>query len=173
MDTTAVVRVRPDRPTAPSTGLPALAARLRSGIGREVAVFAAIGIASTVAYAVLYLLLRTVVDPTAANAAALVITAVGNTAANRRLTFGVRDRRSMLRDQAVGLGALGVALAITTASVSLLGAVVPSPGRLTELAVLVVANALATVARFVLLRTLIGGRRPSIQPAPAGNRSPS
>jgi putative flippase GtrA len=159
---------------ATSASQPAIVRRLRAGLGREVITFAAIGVVSTAAYAVLYLLLRTVVGATAANAAALVITAVGNTAANRRLTFGVRDGRSMLRDQLGGLLALAVALAITTASVSLLAAFVPGAGRLVELAVLVIANALATVARFVLLRAWIrGDRRPASQPAPAGNRSPS
>ena len=121
--------------------------------------FAAIGVVSTAAYAALYLLLRTVTGATAANALALVLTAIGNTAANRRLTFGVRDGQSMVRDQVGGLLALAMALAITTASVSLLGAVAPHAGRLVELAVLVVANALATVARFVLLRSWIAGDR--------------
>ena len=168
---TTSVRVRPAHP---SGGLPdAILARLRAGLGREVATFAVIGVVSTAAYAVLYLALRSALGATAANAAALVITAVGNTAANRRLTFGVRDGRSMLRDQLGGLAALAVALAITTASVALLGAIAPAAGRLAELAVLVVANVLATVARFVLLRAVIGGRRQRPQPATAGNRSPS
>ncbi len=128
-------------------------------LGRELLVFAAIGVVSTAAYVVLYLVLRTVSGAAAANGLALVITAIGNTAANRRLTFGVRDRRSMARDQLGGLVALGVALAITTASVSLLGTVAPHASRLVELAVLVVANAFATVARFVLLRSWINGDR--------------
>jgi putative flippase GtrA len=148
-------------------GRPATLARLAAGrVGRELVVFAAIGVVSTAVYAVLYLLLRSVAGPTAANAAALVLTAVGNTAANRRLTFGVRDRRSMVRDQLGGLAALGVALAITTVSVNLLGALAPHAGRLVELAVLVVANALATVARFVLLRSWItADRRRAAAPA--------
>ena len=148
---------RAAQPTA--SLVPRAAARLRAGLGREVVMFAAIGVVSTAAYAVLYLALRSAVGPTVANAAALLVTAVANTAANRRLTFGVRDGRSMLRDQLGGLLALGVALAITTASVSVLGAVIPTAGRFVELGVLVVANALATVARFVVLRTLLGGRR--------------
>ena len=106
-----------------------------AGVGREVVSFAAIGVASTAAYAVLYLALRQVVDPVAANALALVITAVGNTAANRRLTFGIRDgrARSMLRDQLGGLLALVVALAITTNAVQVLGLVAPTAPRLLEL----------------------------------------
>jgi putative flippase GtrA len=125
------------------------------GLGRQLVAFATIGVLSTGAYAVLYLLLRAVTGATTANALALLLTAIGNTAANRRLTFGVRGGRSMLRDQMGGLIALAVALAITTVSVRLLGALAPSAGHLVELAVLVLANALATVARFVLLRSWI------------------
>ena len=146
--------------TGHSSSLPAAARSVarslaRRGIGREVLTFAAIGVASTAAYAVLYMALRSVTGPAAANGLALLATAVGNTAANRRLTFGVRDGRSMLRDQLGGLLALAVALAITTAAVNALGALAPQAPRLVELAVLVIANALATVARFVLLRTWI------------------
>ncbi len=129
----------------------------RHRLWREVATFAVIGVISTAAYAALYLGLRSFTGPLAANALALVLTAVGNTAANRRLTFGVRGRASMIRDQVGGLVALGVALAITTASIDLLAILAPDAGRLVELAVLVVANALATVVRFVLLRTWIAG----------------
>jgi putative flippase GtrA len=121
--------------------------------------FAAIGAMSTLAYAVLYALLRGVADAPLANALALVATAVGNTAANRRLTFGVRGRRSLARDHLAGLAALAVALSITTPAAALLGALAPQAGRPVELAVLVGANALATVARFVLLRSWIAGNR--------------
>jgi putative flippase GtrA len=138
------------------------------GIGREILTFSAIGIASTAAYAGLYLVLRAFTVPAAANALALVITAVGNTAANRRLTFGVRDDGSMLRDQLGGLVALGVAIAITTASIAALAAVAPDATRPVELAMLVVANALATVARFLLLRAWITrDRRPVPSPVNA------
>ena len=128
-------------------------------LGRELATFVVIGLVSTVAYAVLYLLLRVATGPTTANALALVATAIANTAANRRLTFGVLDGRSMVRDQVGGLVALAFALAITTASVSMLGALAPRAGQMVELAVLVVANALATIARFVLLRSWIAADR--------------
>jgi len=146
------------RPAASS----ALLERVRRGVGRELLLFGTIGIASTAAYAVLYLALRTPLGPVAANALALVLTAIANTAANRRLTFGVRDRdrgpASMVRDQLVGLLALAVALAITTATASLLAALAPNAGRLVELAALTAANAVSTVARFVLLRRWISGR---------------
>jgi len=69
----------------------------------------------------------------------------------------VHDRAGAVRDQVGGLVALGVALAITTFAVGILGAVAPAAGRLVELAVLVAANALATACRFLLLRRWIAG----------------
>ncbi len=126
---------------------------------RQVVSFAAIGVVSTAAYAALYTGLRGSLDPAASNAMALILTAIGNTAANRRLTFAVRDRSGALRDQVGGFVALGVALAITTVAVGLLGAVAPGAGRAVELAVLISANVAATVCRFVLLRRWIAGPR--------------
>ena len=73
---------------------------------RQLASFGVIGVVSTVAYVVLYAWLRMATPAGVANALALVITAVGNTAANRWLTFGVRGRDSMARHQAAGLLAL-------------------------------------------------------------------
>jgi putative flippase GtrA len=157
----------PDGRAATAAGLRAMLEAVVRGLGREVIVFGAIGVVSTAAYAVLYLALRTVVGPIAANGLALVVTAVGNTAANRRFTFGVRDGRSMARDQVGGMVALAVALAITTTAANLLAGLAPHAGRLVELAVLVAANALATVARFVLLRGWIAGdRRRALTPVP-------
>jgi len=122
--------------------------------------FAAIGVVSTLAYAGLYALLRGVASAPLANAVALTATAVGNTAANRRLTFGVRGRGSLGRHHLAGLLAHGVALSITTPAAALLAVLAPQAGRPVELAVLIAANTLATIARFVLLRSWIaGGRR--------------
>ena len=61
--------------------------------------FASIGVVSTVAYLVLFLLFRNAVDAQPANLLALLVTAVVNTAANRRLTFGVKgaNRNSRAR----------------------------------------------------------------------------
>ncbi len=144
------------------------AARSPGSSVRQVTSFAVIGVLSTAAYAGLYLLLRQALDPVAANALALVVTAVGNTAANRRLTFEVRDRAGALRDQVGGFVALGIALAITTVAAGILVAVAPTAGRAVELAVLVGSNLLATVCRFLILRRWIAGPRRS---APAGGRS--
>jgi putative flippase GtrA len=157
------------RPGGPAA---TLRERVSSRIGRELLVFAAIGVASTAAYALLYLLLRGIAGPVAANAVALLVTAVGNTAANRRFTFGVRDRRraGVIRDQLAGLAALGVALVITTSAAAALDGLAPDAGRFVELAVLVFANGLATVTRFVLLRAVITRGRATHEPHPATDR---
>lgn len=130
--------------------------------------FAAIGVVSTAAYVGLYAALRNVSPAAAANVVALVVTAVGNTAANRRLTFEVRGRDGLARHHIAGLLALAVALAMTSASLAALDVTAPHRGRLTEIAVLVAANAAATLVRFLLLRLAIDraqGDRSPAEPA--------
>ena len=129
-----------------------------TGSARQITSFAAIGVVSTVAYVALYAWLRNAMPASAANAAALLITAVGNTAANRRLTFDVQGRNGLARDHAAGLLALGIALAITTSSLAGLNALAPNHGRVSEIGVLVVANAAATLVRFVILRAATSSR---------------
>jgi putative flippase GtrA len=118
--------------------------------------FAAIGAVSTAAYIAVYAGLRTVTPSLLANALALLITAVANTTANRRMTFAVRDRGTMMRHQLQGLGVFAVALAITSGSLAVLHLASPHPARSTEIAALVLANLLATSLRFVLLRRVFG-----------------
>jgi putative flippase GtrA len=122
---------------------------------RQVRSFAMIGAVSTLAYVVLYALLRGAMSATLANAVALIITAVGNTAANRRLTFGVRGRDGLGRHHLAGIVAFVIALTITSASIGLLQAIAPRPSRFLEVAVLVAANVVATAVRFVVLRAWI------------------
>jgi glycosyltransferase involved in cell wall biosynthesis len=139
------------------------------GVGRllaasQVARFAAVGVASTLAYALLYLLLRAAsLDPTVANALALATTAVANTAANRRLTFGVRGRANLLRQHARGALVFLLTLGLTSGAISTLEALDPHPSRVLEATVLVVASACATITRFIGLRyclTANGSQRP-------------
>jgi putative flippase GtrA len=129
-------------------------ARLAAGGGplRQVARFALVGAASTLAYLGLYAALRNLLAAQAANAAALLATAVANTSANRRFTFAVRGAARAVRHQVQGLGVLALALALTAGSLAALHAAVPRPRRALELAVLVAANLAATVLRYVLLR---------------------
>jgi len=132
---------------------------------RQLASFGAVGVTSTVAYVVLYAWFREATPAGIANAFALLITAVGNTAANRRLTFGVRGRAGLARDHAAGLVAFGAALLITSASLVVLSALMPGHNRTAEIAILVFANAMATLVRFALLRLTIGRDQTADLPA--------
>jgi putative flippase GtrA len=132
----------------------------------QVARFVAVGIASTIAYAVLFLALRGTLGPGGANALALALTAVANTQANRRLTFGVRGRRGLLRHHFQGALVFLLTLALTSAALDVQQAAAPHAPRLVELAVLVVASVCATVTRFVALRSWVFARRRVRRPAP-------
>jgi glycosyltransferase involved in cell wall biosynthesis len=123
----------------------------RTSTGR-VARFAVIGVVSTLAYVALYAGLRTAMVAQLANALALLVTAVANTTANRRMTFDVRGRTGALRHQLQGLGVFAVALAVTSGSLAALHLTSTHPARSVEIAVLVTANLIATALRFVLLR---------------------
>ena len=118
---------------------------------RQVVRFCAIGIASTLTYLLLFTQLHGALGAQGANLFALLTTAVANTAANRRFTFGVRGVQRATRHHVEGLIVFGIALAITSGSLAALHAVSDAP-HLLELAVLVAANLIATLLRFVLLR---------------------
>ena len=60
---------------------------------RQAIRFGVIGVLSTVAYLLLFLMFRAPLGAQAANFTALLLTAIANTAVNRRFTFGVRGRR--------------------------------------------------------------------------------
>ncbi|GIJ48921.1 sugar translocase [Virgisporangium aliadipatigenens] len=130
------------------------------GLAPQLVRFAGVGVASTLAYLVLFALLRPALGAQAANLAALLITAVANTAANRRLTFGVRGRAGAGRHQAQGLLIFGLGLALTSGSLGLLHALDPTPARGVELVVLCAANAGATLVRFLLMRAWVFRRAP-------------
>jgi putative flippase GtrA len=142
-----------------SSGAP-VRARVRAvdppaGLRWQVPVFATIGVLSTLAYLLLYVLLRAPLGAFAANAIALAVTAVANTAANRRFTFGVTGSRNALRDQVGGLVAFAIGLVLSSGTLAAVHAANPRPSRVTELVALVVANGLSTLARFVLLRAWV------------------
>jgi putative flippase GtrA len=137
------------------------------GFGGQVLRFAAIGIASTLASTLLYIALRSGLAAQPANALALLVTAIGNTAANRRLTFAIRGAGSRLRHQAQGLVVFALALAVTSFALVALHAVTAAPARAVELAVLVAANLVATILRFVLFRSWVFRTRRAAPGRPA------
>jgi len=137
----------------------------------QVVRFAAVGALSTVAYALLYLLFQLVLPGQVANFGALLVTAIANTTANRRFTFGVRGRRRAVRHQFQGLIVFGIAWAITSGSLALLHLARPDASSLTSLAVLTAANLLATLVRFLLFRVWVFRRqRQPADPIPSAPR---
>jgi putative flippase GtrA len=134
-----------------------------------IARFLLVGVLSTIAYALLFLLLRGPLGAGWANLAALAVTAVANTAVNRRWTFGVRGRRSVLRHHARGAAVFVLTVGLTTGALAVLHGLVAQPARWVELAVLVAASLVATVTRYVALRTWVFTHRDEAgEQAPAG-----
>jgi len=129
-----------------------------SELPRQILRFAAVGVTCTLAYLLIYVGLRGVMNAQLANAVSLLVTAVGNTALNRRFTFGIRGRGHSARHQARGLIAFGTGLLLTSAALAALHAISARPPRAAELLVLLIANLAATAVRFVLYRRWVFDR---------------
>lgn len=134
-----------------SNSSPALLASSRPVLPARLVRFAVVGVLSTIAYTLLYLLLRQFAAAQPANVLALLLTAVGNTALNRRLTFGVRGRDGHGRHQFRGLVTFAICWSLTSASLWLLHAAA-TPPPVAEVVVLTGANLVATVVRFLLFQ---------------------
>jgi glycosyltransferase involved in cell wall biosynthesis len=134
------------------------------GVGRmvmaaPVARFVTVGIVSTCAYALLYLVLHAaLLGAYASNVVALAVTAVANTQANRRFTFGLRGRDGLLRQHLAGAFVFVLALALTWTALDVLHLADPHAAGVLEVTVLVAASAFATVTRWVALRTWVFAR---------------
>ncbi|UYY80644.1 bifunctional glycosyltransferase family 2/GtrA family protein [Arthrobacter sp. YA7-1] len=114
--------------------------------------FGIVGAFSTIAFALLYLLFQGPFGPQQGNFLALLLTAIANTAANRRFTFRIHGPERQFTQQFQGLVVFLVAWVITSSSLVLLHAIHPDASPSTELLVLTSANIFATLVRFVLLR---------------------
>lgn len=124
---------------------------LQRASSTPIARFLAIGVGSTLAYALLFAALDHPLGDALASATALALTAVANTAANRRLTFGIRGRAGLARQHAAAFGVFLVALGLTNGALAILHRLVTRPPRLLEAAVLVLANLAATLTRYLAL----------------------
>jgi putative flippase GtrA len=141
------------------------------GLVGQMVRFGTVGVLSTIAYVVLFVWLRQAMPAQVANLVALLVTALVNTAANARITFGLRDDERGWRHHARGLGVVAIALGLTSGSLAALQALAPTAGVAAETLVLIVANAVATVARFLLYRSWVfprsGGAPPPTAPLAA------
>ena len=136
--------------------LPATVPGVPQGLLGQVLRFTIVGVTSTIAYFVLYMLLSSVTGDQIANLVAQIVTAVANTAANRAFTFHVRGTRGLLKHHATGLVAFAIAMVLTSGSLWVLHAAWPNVSEWVEVAVLMVANLVATLVRFLALRFVIG-----------------
>lgn len=146
---------------------PRFAAAPRHGLMGQLVRFGAIGVVSTIAYALLYLLFTRSIPAQESNFLALLITAVANTALNRRITFGVQGRHNIARHQIEGIGVFLLGWGITSLALTIMHQVNPEPTALAEVVVLTGANLLATIARFGLLRWWVFRQRRSTPAAAA------
>jgi len=139
----------------------------RLALTGPVARFMGVGVLSTIAYALLFLLLHGPLGPAGANIAGLAITAVGNTAANRRLTFGIRGRAGLVRQHLAGFLVFLLTVGLTSGALAVLHGLAGTPPRVVELAVLIAASLVATVTRYVALRSWVFARAHRGPAAPA------
>ncbi|RFA17306.1 sugar translocase [Subtercola boreus] len=134
----------------------------------QVVRFGVVGVASTLAYALLYLLFQGALGAQGANFTALLLTAVANTWANRRFTFRIRGPEKAATHQFQGLIVFGVAWVITSGSLVALNVLAPDAPTFVELVTLTAANLVATAVRFVLLRRWVF-RAPQVSSSPTGD----
>lgn len=138
-----------------------------TGLTRQLVGFGVIGVLSTLFYVMLFTLFRLGAGAQLANALALLVSAVANTAANRRFTFGVRGRERAATHQMQGLVVFAIGLAVTSGSLAALGMATSEPSKGTELVVLVAANLAATILRFLLFRRWVFRRDRLVAAGPA------
>ena len=131
----------------------------RPGLLGQLIRFGIVGVLSTVAFALIYLLLEQVMPSQVANFVALLVTAIANTAANRRLTFGVRGSSGAVTHHVQGLIVFGLAWLITSSALAALHTFDPAASSLVQVLALTGANLLSTVLRFVLFRVWVFRRR--------------
>lgn len=120
---------------------------------------AAIGVASTLVYLVLFVGAREAMPSPAANAVALLLSAIANTAVNRRLTLGIRGP-DHVRHQAQGLAVFLLGLGLTSGSLYTLHSISGAPSRTAEVAVDVIANLATSLVRFLLFGSWMLGTKP-------------
>jgi putative flippase GtrA len=133
--------------------------------------FAGVGVISTLGYLFLFVAWRPMLGALSANAVAMAIATLFNTAVHRELSHGrdglVRRGRMIL----VVLSLYAISLALTTGALLVAG-VLTSGSLLAELVAITVANAVAAIFRFGVLRAWVFRPRPLANPAPTLEVSP-
>ena len=125
---------------------------LRFPVVRQLVRFTGVGIVCTATSLALYALLRPWLGPQLANASALVLTSLMNTALNRRFTFKISGQGRRASDHLNGLLVIGVALVLTGGSLGVLHWLRPEATVSDELLTTTLSGFLATAVRFSMLR---------------------
>jgi putative flippase GtrA len=141
----------PADPAEAHDGEEVLEVDLAGDLGSQLVRFASIGAVSTIMFGLLFALLAGPLGFVAADVVALAVCAVANTAANRRLTFSLHGRSGRARHYraALVLALLPLALTLLTLLGLSIAGVTSLPATLVGLTI---ANGVAALARFVLLR---------------------
>lgn len=126
--------------------------------------FAGVGVISTLGYLFLFVAWRPMLGALGANAVAMAIATLFNTAVHRELSHGsdglVRRGRMIL----VVLSLYAISLALTTGALMIAG-VATSGSLIAELIAITVANAVAAIFRFSVLRAWVFRPRALAHPA--------
>lgn len=125
---------------------------LRYPVVRQLARFSGVGVLCTASSLAIYALLRPWIDPQLANAVALIVTSLMNTALNRRLTFKITGKNKRTRDHLSGVIVIAIALVITGGSLGVLHLIRPEATVTEELWTTTLSGFVATAVRFTLLR---------------------
>ncbi len=141
-----------------------LAVRRDDVAADELLRFAGVGVVSTLGYLFLFVAWRPLFGPLGANAVAMAMATLFNTAVHRELSQDRDGRTRRGHMVAVAGGLYALSLAFTTLALFVAGWLVPGALWL-ELAAITVANALAATFRFTVLRAWIFRPR-LLAPAP-------
>jgi putative flippase GtrA len=193
-DLRGIWRLMTERPSArppastPPISTPSGPAGVAEAHSAELTRSVGIGVLSTGAYLVVFLLLSGVTGPYLANTLALVVCTAANTVAHSRFTFTDREPLRWRTGLVGGLTVLATSLALTTAALAVVGLVFPH-STVAELVALIAATAVAALVRFVVLRAWMfrahlqhGSRAgrvedrpgfPALAPAPADRSDPA
>lgn len=124
---------------------------LDDDFGRQLVSYGKVGLISTAVSLGLFLALRGTTGAVWANLIAVAATGLGNTWANRRYTFGYRDARARNRHYLSGFGIMAGAIVLSSVAVTLV------TDSVAQVIALLASWAVATIARFALLRRVFRG----------------
>lgn len=145
-------------PADPCAPLSSSTSSALTGGGRRVSTqaarFALVGVASTVLYTVLFMLLDMRLNHHVANVTALLVCTVLNTWVNQRFTFEASGHPGSRAAHVQSLAILAVTLAVTTVALVIEHHLWPGAGTAWDTVTVTAANALATVVRFIVFRRI-------------------